>query len=255
MSMENKFLAVFDIETTGLNKETDQIIQFGGVKVNKETYEVVDTYNTYIQPRQPYVMSIQGYFKHGISPQMLADKPTFKECAPQIIEWMRGCDILTYNGMSFDIPFFMNECKKNEIECDLFKVDGSVKYYDAYCEEQKRHSNTLEGTFERYVGKTMQDAGLDAHNALSDVLATIEVFKQQNKTSPVSEEKMYGYDNIIKDMNFKGNMMPCMNFGKYKQIPLQIIKKIDKNYIMWGLGTTSGFSNDTKDYLKGLLKQ
>ena len=200
------------------------------------------------------MISIQGYFKHGISPQMLSDKPLFKDVAPQIIEWMRGCDFLTYNGMAFDIPFFVKECEKNGIECDLFKTDGSVKYYDAFCEEQKRHSNTLEGTYERYAGKTMKDAGLDAHNALSDVMATIEVFKHQNESSPVDEENMYGTDNVVKDMNFKGTMTPCMNVGKYRQIPLQIIQKIDKSYLMWALGTTSGFSKETKDYLRTYMK-
>ena len=48
--MDGKFV-VFDIETTGFNKERDHIIEIGAVKV--QNGETVDTFSTFVNPGMP----------------------------------------------------------------------------------------------------------------------------------------------------------------------------------------------------------
>ena len=36
-------LNVFDLETTGLDRTKDQIIQFAGIKINTDTHEILET--------------------------------------------------------------------------------------------------------------------------------------------------------------------------------------------------------------------
>ena len=45
-----KNIVAFDIETTGVDKTRDHIIQISMIKFNPETYEVIDTYDSYVRP-------------------------------------------------------------------------------------------------------------------------------------------------------------------------------------------------------------
>ena len=103
-----KPLVVFDLETSGLNKEKDHIIQFSGIRWDPSTNKVLDSLNLYIQPIGDYTITIQAWIKHRITPEMLADKPYLYQVADKIIDFFGSAEdygILTYNGNKFDIPF------------------------------------------------------------------------------------------------------------------------------------------------------
>ena len=59
-------LNVFDLETTGLDRTKDQIIQFAGIKINTDTHEILETIDEYIKPVGNYSIAIAAYFKHQI---------------------------------------------------------------------------------------------------------------------------------------------------------------------------------------------
>ena len=107
-----KNLVVFDLETTGVDKEKDHIIQFAALKIDCNTNKIIDEMNEYIRPEGNYSIEIAAYTKHHISPKMLQDKPTLRELADKIIEFFDDCDICTYNGNSFDIPFLCKEFER-----------------------------------------------------------------------------------------------------------------------------------------------
>lgn len=226
-------LNVLDIETTGTNKTTDWIIQFAAIKVDTDTNKIIDKINLLIRPAENYVMGIGAYIKHNIHPDSLTDKPTFKEVAQQIYDFLGNDPILTYNGVSFDLPFLMNEFARAGIS---FKPSDRV-CYDAFKEEQRRHNNRLESAFERYCGRTMEAAGLEAHDALSDVKACYAVYKHQNETEPVEPEVLLTDDNTLVMQEFNGEQTPAFCFGRYKDVPVSIVKQVDPSYITWLLST------------------
>ena len=82
---ENKNLVIFDLETTGLDKEVDQIIQISAIKVN-DKLEKIDSIDYMIEPDGNYSITIQAYLKHQISPAMLAGKPHLSDVADEIIK-------------------------------------------------------------------------------------------------------------------------------------------------------------------------
>ncbi|MGB2110421.1 MAG: PolC-type DNA polymerase III [Patescibacteria group bacterium] len=43
----------FDLETTGLDKNNDRIIEIALVKFDEKTFETIDTYSTFINPQMP----------------------------------------------------------------------------------------------------------------------------------------------------------------------------------------------------------
>ena len=245
-----KPLIVYDLETTGLDKSKDQIIQFAAIKVDAENHKLIESKNIFIQPVGNYSITIQAFFKHGITPDFLKDKPYFKDVAQEILDFFTGCDILTYNGCSFDNSFLMAEFERVGIVWD----PTNYVNYDAFLTEKRRNGNTLDETFKRYCGKTMSEAGLSAHDALSDVKATYAIFRHQNEIEKVEPEKILVADNTISLMEFKENLEPCFTIGKYKNIPVKYVNTIDPNYIQWAISSKSGFSTSTKNFIQKTIQ-
>ena len=76
-----KYFISFDLETTGLDKSKDQIIQIAANKYDYENFEIVDQLNIYVQPMGSYTIGLGAYFKHNIKPEFLQDKPYLKDVA------------------------------------------------------------------------------------------------------------------------------------------------------------------------------
>lgn len=244
-----KNIVAIDIETTGLDKTNDHIVQISMIKFNPETYEIIDTYDTYVRPIGNYVISVPAYIKHKIRPEFLYDKPTIKDIAKDIIKFIDDCDILTYNGNNFDLPFINKELKLVGEHIDF----TCRKCYDSFITEKERYPNNLEGIYKKYTGKTMEESGFTAHNSLSDIKATISIFEHQNNEDPVNPIKIYGDSGMIKDMIFEGKELPCFAYGKYRTLPLSFVDKMDKNYIKWAISNKSGIDNDSKKFIEEYL--
>lgn len=241
---------IFDIETTGLDRTKDQIIQFAAIKVDIDTNEVIDSMTQLIKPVGNYSISIGAYFKHHITPEILNDKPHMFDVASDIVKFFENVDnILTYNGNGFDIPFLKTELNKYGFDIDF----SSKNLYDAFLEEKRRNGISLENTYLRYTGKQMNESNLTAHDALSDVKATLAVFNAQQKINSYGPEQSFGDDNIIVEMDFNGKLQPCFNIGKYKGISVEYVSSIDKNYIRWCVGDKCNFMKSTKEYLQQYL--
>lgn len=246
-----KNIVAFDIETTGLDKVKDHIIQISMVKFNPKTYEVVETYNSYVKPIGSYVISFPAYVKHKIKPDFLYDKPTLQDIAKDIVKFFEDCDVLTFNGNNFDIPFLNKELALVGEHIDF----TTRNCYDSFVTERTRHPNNLEGTYERYVGKTMAESGFEAHNSLSDICATIEIFRHQSNEAPVEPERVYGDSGMIKDMLFEGIVTPCFAYGKYKSIPISFIAKMDQSYLKWAASNKCDIDKDTKKFIEQYITE
>lgn len=243
-------LVVFDIETTGLDKVKDQIIQFSAIKIDTESNSIIGEFNEYIQPVGNYQINYGAYFKHGITPDFLKDKPHFEEVAPKIIEFMGNDAILTYNGNGFDLPFLLNGLAKYGLTLDIM----NRPIYDAFLEEKRRNGNSLEETYKRYKGKSMEESGLKAHDALSDVKATYSVFYAQQKNQPYEPEKIYGEDGVITNQEFRGETKPCFNIGKYKGLSVEFVSQIDQQYLNWAVSSKCNFMPHTKNFINQFIK-
>ena len=243
-------IVVFDLETTGLDRTKDQIIQFSALKINTEIHQILDSKNLYIQPIGEYSISIAAYLKHRISPEFLKDKPYFKDVAKEIVEFIGDNNILTYNGNGFDIPFLKAELNKYGYDIDFM----NRKCWDAFLEEKRRNGINLENTYKRYKGKTMEEAGLTAHDAMSDIKATYAVFVAQQKIESYDASTMYGEDNVIIDADFDGQIKPCFGIGKYRNVSLEYVAKYDQKYLQWCVSDKCNFIQSTKNYIQQYIK-
>ena len=245
-------IKVFDLETTGLDKTKDSVIQFAGITVDPKTCKIIDSLNLFIQPKGEYNITLGAYYKHGIHPNFLKDKPYFEDVAQQILDFFEGDNvILTYNGLSFDLSFLQIEFAKIGIDFSLI----NKPCYDAFLREKALNDLTLEGRFKHYFGTTMEEKGLKAHDALSDVKATFMIFAKQQTENSYGPEEVITECNTIKYMMFNNENVPCFSLGKYRGVSVEMAYSLDKDYFNWIISDRCSFSPSCKSYISNFIKE
>ncbi|MBR4182470.1 MAG: 3'-5' exonuclease [Lachnospiraceae bacterium] len=157
------------IETTGLDRVVDEILQLSIIDENENIL-----YNQYFAPEWkaewPEAMAV-----NHIIPEMLAGKPHFKDCLPQIQSIIDDADtIVTYNGEWFDIP--MLEFKGIKFPEDYQSIDVKQEYaeYMAIWNEKVNGWKWWKLTEAAKYFKIEYRA----HDSLEDTQATLEVRKR-----------------------------------------------------------------------------
>lgn len=244
--MRNKPRLFFDLETTGIDKINDRIVEIAIIRFDGEKkFE----FQSYINPGIPIPAGATEV--HGITDEMVADKPTFEQLAKKLHNIFNGCDLYGYNSNSFDIPFIVNQFHKAGYELNL----DDVLFIDACVIFKRQYERTLSAAFKHYTG----DEHTGAHGALSDVEATIAVLDKQrdmhfNDVGMLLEEDLALYCNYDKPRaDISGNFAfdasgdYILNFGKHKgQKAKDCI-----SYLSWMYG--QDFMPDTKAIIKKFI--
>jgi len=258
-------IVFFDVETTGLNVVRDRIIQIALVKIFKSGKPDAELM-TLINPGIP--ISEESMQIHGITPKDLANKPVFQQLAQKIWDFIGDADLAGYNSNRFDVPMLMEEFARVGMEFDISKrrlIDVQRIFY-------KMEPRTLKAAYRFYCGKELTDA----HDALADVRATLDVFKGQlsnydgkdlidedgNIVSAPIKNDMQALHTFTNDLNFldatqklkvQNDGKVVFNFGKYVGQDVKEILAKDKNYYFWIL--EKEFSSQVKQIVKQMMKE
>lgn len=220
-----KEIVCLDVETTGLNPTLNHIIQLSMVKFNSETFEIISSKNWYIKPEMDFHIESGAEKVHGITKEFILENGvTLRSIHQEILDMLGDCDILTYNGNSFDIKFLYNDLKELGLS-----ISFKRKFYDSYVIECGRLSRTLAATYHRYTGHDFDNA----HDACADVMATIEVFRRQQEATKEDIDKPEF--NIVAPDGFviyKDDILVMAN-GKYKDKSVVELMNTDPSYIKW----------------------
>ena len=103
---------VMDFETTGYDREWDEIIEIGALKIIDGN--VVDSFSSLVKPSVP----IDGFITDltGITNEMLETAPTIDKVMPLFLDFIADSIIVGHN-VTFDLSFLRNYSEK-EIEPD-----------------------------------------------------------------------------------------------------------------------------------------
>lgn len=220
-------IVALDIESTGLSKKDCGITQLSMIKFDEtENFKVVDTFDTYVKPRPDALWQPGAMTCTGITPEVVESAPSMSDIAQDVVTFIGDCDILTYNGNGFDLPFLKEELQRVGFELSLL----GRTVYDSYFIECQLNPRHLGDMYKKYMGETMEEAGLDAHNSLSDVQATIEVFKKQGSIETLKD--------ICKDATCGGTLTTIdgiryFNMGKYKSLSVAEVIEKDPQWVAW----------------------
>ena len=99
--MASTYVAL-DLETTGLEPNTDAIIEVGAVKFDPKGV-VQETFSTLVNPGRPVPYRIQ--MLTGIAPEEVAEAPPMDAVAPRLQQFIAGQPIVGQNVLGFDLRF------------------------------------------------------------------------------------------------------------------------------------------------------
>lgn len=117
---------IVDLETTGLNSDLDQIIEIGAIKIDLDTGEVLDQFQTFSKPNDVYLFSYEQDEQGndienddelepigldpfiieltGITDEMLVGAPNNQDAVDSFFRFAEDLQIWAYNA-SFDSKF------------------------------------------------------------------------------------------------------------------------------------------------------
>jgi DNA polymerase III subunit epsilon len=237
-------IVFFDLETTGINPNTDRIVEISWLKVFPNGTEECKTQR--VNPGIPIPKEASEI--HHITDEDVAGCPTFKEVGKRIARDFEGCDIAGFNSNRYDIPLLAEEFLRNDIDIDLSKhhfIDVQVIFH-------KMEQRTLGAAYKFYCGKELEGA----HGAEADTKATYEVLKAQlDKYPELINDIPYlsEFSTQNRNVDFAGKMVyndkgvEVFNFGKYKDQAVEEVLKKDIGYYGWIMN--GDFSLHTKNAL------
>jgi DNA polymerase III subunit epsilon len=235
-----KPIVFLDFESTGTDVASDRIVQVSMVK--KFPDGKIETRNVFVNPTIP--IPIEASEVHGITDEMVATCPTFKQIAKSLTQYISGCDLAGYNIVNYDIPLLKEELIRADVD---FSFDD-MNFIDLMVIYMKLHKRDLSACFKHYTGKELEGA----HNAMNDTLACADIFDAMKESEKdlqdmdLDQMASFSFDKS-KMVDFAGKFVRndqgeiCFNFGDSKGVP------VTKNmgFVDWMLN--KNFTADTKD--------
>lgn len=161
--LDNKFI-VFDLETTGTNTETDDIIEIGAVKL--EGGKITEYYDTLIDPDR-HIPDGASQVNH-IYDDDVKNAPYIEDVIGFFMNYCKGYKLIAHNGHGFDFKFIKRLCEKFNLPFENQLID-SLTEARRILPYLRRHS--LGALCEHY-----NVINQNAHRAYEDSEATAKVF-------------------------------------------------------------------------------
>ena len=247
-----KPIIFFDLETTGVQVGSDHIVEICLHKVMPDNS--TDTRVERVRPVDANGNTVhipeQTTAVHGITDDDVKDKPTFKELAPSLLEYIGDADLAGYNSNKFDVPLLVEEFLRAGYDLDL-SCRRLVDVQNIFHQMEQR---TLVAAYKFYCNKDLENA----HSALADTRATLEVLEAQLDTYPDDlqndVEFLADYSKMNNNVDFAGRIIKndqgveVFNFGKHKGRPVaDVLLRIDPSYYAWMM--QGDFAQNTKQVL------
>ncbi|MFH1381245.1 MAG: 3'-5' exonuclease [Candidatus Omnitrophota bacterium] len=246
----SKSLVVLDLETTGTWVEKDKIVEIGMIKLLPDGSK--ESYVKRINPGIPIPPNVTRII--NITDSDVKNEPSFKQLAGDILLFIGDSDIGGFNILRFDLPLLEREF----IDAGFNFNWRGRNIYDAQKVYHIHEKRDLTAAYQLYCNKALTNA----HSALGDAEATVEIFDAQIQKYGSSEKgieslKDFDYerssDYFDKERKFcwwNGELYPT--FGKYgRKRHIKAISKSDSLYLKWML--TKDFSEEIKAMIRGAL--
>lgn len=256
-------LAIFDLETTGINIALDRVVEISILKVMPNGDQEI--YTKRINPGIP--IPTETSLIHGIYDEDVKDAPLFKDVAKTLVKFLEGCDLSGFNILRFDVPVLVEEFLRSGVNFDVSKR----KLIDSQKIFHLMEKRNLSAAYKFYCDKTL----INAHSAEADTLASYEILLKQierydgqdvndmkgNKLGVIQND-MEAIHNITLEkmvdlagrMVFNDNGEEVFNFGKHKG--KRVVDILEKEPMYYNWIQKNDFSLDTKRKLTEIkLKQ
>lgn len=158
---ETKNYVVLDIETTGLRKNTDRIIEIAAIRYSNG--REIEEYHTMVDPERP--LSSKIIELTGITQADLTGAPTIDEIRDDFLSFIGSSTLVGHNAKQFDIPFLAAQLHA--------QIDNKV--IDTLC-LAREHFPDLPNHRLEYLKEQLGLYSGGSHRALDDVKTTNALF-------------------------------------------------------------------------------
>jgi DNA polymerase-3 subunit epsilon len=255
-------IVFFDLETTGTSTTHDRIIQIALRKVKidrlatgQTSVAQIDKLESLVNPfrsdfinadREP-ITSLNPIVSEltGIKDNDLKTAPFLTQIAGSIESFIGDCSLAGYNIDNFDFPILIREMERA----------GIVKTWknptiDVFVLYRKLYPNNLSAVYERLFGRKFSNA----HTAMADVDATVEIFQKIFPSSLQIEDPkklMEAISGKRSDIDRKFSYNEKQNdwvfmFGKHRGDFLS--KNVE--YLKWMVEPDRDFHESTKAFVR-----
>lgn len=180
---------VLDTETTGMNQlgahyEGHGIIEIGAVELINRKF-TGNNFHVYIKPDR--AVDPDAIKVHGITDEMLADKPPFRAVAQDFLDYIKGAELLIHNA-PFDVGFMDYEFRKLNLNVKTQDICAVTDTLQMARQMYPGKRNNLDALCDRLgidnSKRTLHGALLDA-----EILADVYLMMTGGQTSLFSEEE------------------------------------------------------------------
>jgi len=161
---------VFDLETTGLDATSCEIIEIGALKFDKTTYKTngtIDSFQCFIKQSESLPSNIVQLTE--ITDEMLKTGDDLKTGLSDFLKFVDGRTLVAYNA-KFDIGFLRSASKKTGV-----KLPRPLNY-ECALELAREKITGLENYKLKTVASFFQVNTGDAHRALGDCMMTLHTY-------------------------------------------------------------------------------
>lgn len=242
-----KPIIFFDLETTGLTIGRDRVVELCYIRLEPNGNERAET----LRFNPGMHISKEASEVNGITDSDVRDCPPFAEKAPELARVFSDCDLAGYNSNRFDVPMLVEEFARCGIDIHVHER----RLVDVQNIFHKMEQRTLVAAYRFYCGKNLENA----HSALADTRATLEVLEAQLDRYPELENDvafLADFSQIFRGVDlacrfvYDENNVEVINFGKYKGQAVKDVLKKDPNFKHWML--QGDFTTNTKQTLERL---
>ncbi|MBQ0016731.1 MAG: 3'-5' exonuclease [Bacteroidales bacterium] len=257
-------LVFFDLETTGVVVGHDHIVEMCFHKVMPDGTSETRVYRVKPVDEQGIVVHIPEPTTaiHGISDADVADKPSFRQLAEEVLLFIGDADLAGYNSNKFDVPMLVEEFLRAGYSFSL----SNRHLVDVQNIFHKMEQRTLKAAYRFYCSKDLDNA----HSADADTLATCEVLMAQldryqgvdyedkdgcikapivNNVEALSKfSQTFPTVDLVGHIVYNAQHQPVFNFGKHKGKTVQSVFEVEPSYYAWMMN--ADFPLSTKQVLK-----
>ena len=244
-------LVILDLETTGIWIEKDRIIEIAMIRCLPDGTQ--SAYDKRVNPGMaipPFVTEVTG-----ITNEDVKNAPYFRDIAKEVMAFLEDADLGGFNLERFDLPLLARELAEVGIALDWNKR----AIYDAQKIYHLNEKRDLSAAYFFYCNKELTDA----HSALADTQATLDVIRSQVKKYGNGEETI----EVLRSFDYRKksefldadkrlrwwNGEVYMMFGKYaRRKTLKDIAVSDRPYLEWILA--QDFNDEVKAIVTNALR-
>lgn len=158
----------FDLETTGLSVETDEIIEIAAIKIVNGKF--TEKFSTFVKPDVEIPKKITEIT--GITDEMVSDAPKISEVIPDFYRFSKDCVFVGHNILSYDVPLLNAQSYKCKYKFDNICEDTLV-----LAKQKLKLSRYKLGDVCNACNVPLNGA----HRAINDVAANAKLFLKLKK--------------------------------------------------------------------------